>query len=93
MTLGDLAHAEHFNAPYVTVIVDQLERLGLVARTAHPDDNRRKLVTLTTKGLQALTAADEVLETPPDALKELTESELRKLTSFLRRLSSSPQNE
>jgi DNA-binding MarR family transcriptional regulator len=79
MTLGDLTRAEHFDAPYATVIVDKLEGLGLVARTAHPDDNRRKLVTLTTKDLRAVALADEVLEAPPDALKELTESELKKL--------------
>jgi hypothetical protein len=36
-------------------------------------------VTLTTKGQRAVAVADEVLEAPPDALKELTESELKKL--------------
>ncbi|MEO9180433.1 MAG: MarR family transcriptional regulator, partial [Acidimicrobiales bacterium] len=91
MTLGDLARAEHFDAPYATVIVNKLEGLGLVARTAHPDDNRRKLVTLTPKGQRAIATADEILETPPDALKQLSESELKKLSSFLRRLSGSHQ--
>lgn len=90
MTLSELARAENFDAPYITVIVDKLESLGLVARTPHPDDHRRKLVALTTQGLRAIAAADEVLGTAPEVLKELSETELQKLTSFLRRLSAEP---
>jgi DNA-binding MarR family transcriptional regulator len=90
MTLSDLARAENFDAPYATVIVDKLEGLGLVVRTAHPDDHRRKLVALTVKGLRAITTAEEILETPPDALQSLSAAELKKLTALLRRVSASP---
>src|ERR1700689_2179398 len=47
MTLRDIAEANGMDAPYATVICDKLAEKGLVKRTPHPDDNRRKLVTLT----------------------------------------------
>src|ERR1700749_6529 len=47
LTLREIAEANGVDAPYATVIVDKLESRGLVQRTAHPDDNRRKLVALT----------------------------------------------
>ncbi|MFJ6127945.1 MarR family winged helix-turn-helix transcriptional regulator [Streptomyces griseoviridis] len=43
----------------VTQIVEGLERLGLVSRTGHPEDRRRKTVTLTPAGRTALAAAEE----------------------------------
>jgi DNA-binding MarR family transcriptional regulator len=49
-TLRDIAEANQIDAPYATVIVDKLASLGLVERTAHPDDLRRKLVKLTEVG-------------------------------------------
>ncbi|MGW1107541.1 MarR family winged helix-turn-helix transcriptional regulator [Streptomyces sp. NPDC002540] len=43
----------------VTQIVEGLERLGLVARTADPDDRRRKTVSLTDMGRTTLAAAED----------------------------------
>ena len=45
LTLREIAEANAVDAPYATVIVDKLVSRGLVERTAHPDDNRRKLVS------------------------------------------------
>jgi len=50
MTLRDIADANGLDAPYATVICDKLVEKGLVTRTPHPDDKRRKLVSLTEKG-------------------------------------------
>ncbi|WP_326594981.1 MarR family winged helix-turn-helix transcriptional regulator [Streptomyces sp. NBC_01803] len=43
----------------VTQILESLERLGLVSRTGHPEDRRRKTVKLTHTGRTALAAAEE----------------------------------
>src|ERR1700722_1607393 len=52
MTLRDIAEANGMDAPYATVICDKLAEKGLVLRTPHPDDNRRKLVSLTERGIE-----------------------------------------
>ncbi|GAB1339202.1 hypothetical protein ACE1SV_57920 [Streptomyces sp. E-15] len=43
----------------VTQIVEGLESLGLVSRTGHPEDRRRKTVRLTHTGRTTLAAAEE----------------------------------
>jgi DNA-binding MarR family transcriptional regulator len=43
----------------VTQILEGLERLGLVTRTGHPEDRRRKTVELTDAGRTTLAAAEE----------------------------------
>jgi DNA-binding MarR family transcriptional regulator len=86
LTLGEIARAERFDAPYATVIVDQLEEKKLVTRQADPNDHRRKLVALTTAGEKAIAIADKILSTPPAAMKALTDPELSTLSSLLTRL-------
>jgi DNA-binding MarR family transcriptional regulator len=86
MTLGEIARAERFDPPYATVIVDQLEEKLLVKRQADPNDHRRKLVALTSAGEKAIAVAESVLSTPPEAMNELTDAELRTLTSLVTRL-------
>jgi DNA-binding MarR family transcriptional regulator len=86
LTLGEIARAEKFDAPYATVIVDQLEEKKLVKRHADPHDLRRKLVALTPAGEKALAIADDVLSTPPAVMNRLTDDELKTLTSLLTRL-------
>jgi len=71
MTLRDIADANGVDAPYATVIVDKLVSRGLVERTAHPDDLRRKLVKLTPSGRDAAALAGQILAEPPAALLAL----------------------
>ncbi|MCW2497234.1 MarR family transcriptional regulator [Jatrophihabitans sp.] len=85
-TLRELAEANGVDAPYATVIVDKLEEHGLVARQPHPDDRRRKLVSLTAAGEAALATADAVLLRPPAAIGQLTAEEVGQLTGLLTRL-------
>ena len=47
MTMGELAAKLGIDAPYATLVVDELERQGLVERGPHPTDRRVKLVTAT----------------------------------------------
>jgi DNA-binding MarR family transcriptional regulator len=86
MTLSAIAAANGIDASYATIVVDKLESLGLVERTAHPEDRRRKLVRLTAAGHAAAAAADAVLDEPPAAFERLSKSELSQLEHLLARL-------
>jgi DNA-binding MarR family transcriptional regulator len=85
-TLGQLAEANGVDAPYATLIVDKLEAHGLVERRPHPEDKRRKLVTLTEAGKSAIATADAILLRPPPAMDDLSPDELEHLTRLLTRL-------
>lgn len=86
MTLSELAAANNLDAPYVTLIVDKMEAHGLVQRQPHPDDRRRKLVTLTAAGREAVETANAILVRPPSALGALSAEELGQLTELLIRI-------
>jgi len=86
MTLSELAEANSLDAPYVTLIVDKLEAHGLVQRQPHPDDRRRKLVTLTAAGHNAIATANAILLRPPPAISTLPADDLRQLTRLLARI-------
>jgi DNA-binding MarR family transcriptional regulator len=90
MTLRDIAEANGVDAPYATVIVDKLERRGLVLRTAHPDDHRRKLVVLTDAGRDAAALAQRILAEPPAALAALPAADLAALGQILAGLGPAP---
>jgi DNA-binding MarR family transcriptional regulator len=66
-SLGDIAEALQVDRPYATVLVNQLEEIGLVERTPDPGDRRRKVVALTAAGRRAMGEARDVLTTPPPA--------------------------
>jgi len=88
MTLRDIADANGLDAPYATVICDKLVEKGFVIRTPHPDDNRRKLVSLTDKGRDTAQLARQILGEPPPSLSVLAPSELATLEELLARLST-----
>jgi DNA-binding MarR family transcriptional regulator len=89
-TLRDLAELIGVDAPYATLIVDHLEARGLVERTLHPDDRRRKLVTLTPAGHAAAARAAQIKNEPPAGFAQLTEADLTGLADILRRLGAAP---
>jgi DNA-binding MarR family transcriptional regulator len=64
---------------YTTVLVDDLERRGLVARAPHPGDRRAKLVTLTPAGQDAVRRSEEILGAPPPVLAALDSADLATL--------------
>jgi DNA-binding MarR family transcriptional regulator len=85
-TLREIAEANGVDAPYATIIVDKLEAHGLVERRPHPDDRRRKLVTLTAAGHRALATTDAILLRPPAAVGTLPAEDLERLQELLARL-------
>jgi DNA-binding MarR family transcriptional regulator len=86
MTLREIARAVDVDPPAATVGVDKLEARGLVHRTPHPDDNRRKLVHLTDAGREAARRAQAILNEPPPALANLGSYDLARLDEILTRL-------
>jgi DNA-binding MarR family transcriptional regulator len=87
LSLGALAEIIGADAPYATLIVNELQARGLVSRTYDPDDRRRKLVALTAAGEDAANRAQEVICQPPQPLLDaLSKPELAHLTDLLGRL-------
>jgi DNA-binding MarR family transcriptional regulator len=71
-----------------TEVVDDLERLGLVARRADPDDRRAVLVALTTSGEQTSRAIQEAREAEGERFfAALDASDRADLARVLRKLS------
>ena len=89
LTLRALAERLAADPPYVTLIVDDLEKRGLVQRTPHPEDRRAKLVQLTAAGRAAAARADEILDEPPAALRDVPAEDLAALLRVLERLAPS----
>lgn len=69
--------------PYTTLIVDDLERRGLVERTVSPEDRRCKIVTATPAGLEAAQLAEKILNDPPAAVVSLAPTDLAELNRVL----------
>jgi DNA-binding MarR family transcriptional regulator len=88
MTLREIASAAEIDPPAATVGVDKLEARGLVHRTPHPDDNRRKLVHLTDAGRDAARRGQAILNEPPAALTSLDPDDLAWLDEILTRMQS-----
>jgi DNA-binding MarR family transcriptional regulator len=83
MALRELASTLGIDAPYATVIVDDLEAQELVRRRPHPSDGRAKLVEVTRKGRDMARRADKILSTPPPALASLDPDAVSELVQVL----------
>ncbi len=83
MTMGELAAKLGIEAPYATLVVDDLERQGLVERRPHPTDRRAKLVSTTARGAAVARRAEEIMNRPPAALTALGPDELEALARIL----------
>lgn len=86
LTHSQLAELNRTTGPYISLIVDKLEEHGLVERGPHPDDRRRKLVSLTPSGLAAIATAEAILYRPPLAITVLTDQELNHLIELVQRV-------
>jgi DNA-binding MarR family transcriptional regulator len=84
--MKELAVEWHCDASYVTVMVDDLEERGWVARQAHPDDRRSRVVALTPAGEAARQELLERLGEPPVFFTALTDDEQRTLRDLLGKL-------
>ena len=88
LSLSELAEAVRVDAPYATLIVDNLEERGLVERRPDPADRRRKLVALTPEGKEAAQRALRIKREPPPGFANLSAAELDTLEELMRRVTS-----
>ena len=88
LSLSELASAVSVDAPYATLIVDNLEERGLVERRPDPADRRRKLVALTPEGKEAAQRALRIKREPPPGFASLSAAELDTLEELIRRVSA-----
>jgi DNA-binding MarR family transcriptional regulator len=86
LRMHELAARLTTDRPYTTLIVDDLERRGLVVRTVAADDRRAKVVTLTDAGRALALQAEATLSRPPEAFAKLGADELAELDRLLARL-------
>jgi DNA-binding MarR family transcriptional regulator len=89
MPMADLVAVLGTDRPYTTIVVDDLERRGLVTRSPHPDDRRAKIVTATAEGKRAARKATAIQERPPEAIRRLSDTDLAELRRLLDLLQSS----
>jgi DNA-binding MarR family transcriptional regulator len=82
-TMGELAAALGIDAPYATLVVDDLEGQGLVERRSHPTDRRVKVVAATSAGTAVAHRAEEIMSRPPAGLAALPGPELEALARIL----------
>jgi DNA-binding MarR family transcriptional regulator len=92
MSMREVATALSIDAPYATVVVDDLESQNLVQRRPHPTDRRAKIVEVTQKGKALARRADAILGTPPLALRSLPPEDLNRLAEILEQVAS-PAND
>jgi DNA-binding MarR family transcriptional regulator len=91
LSLAELALVIGADPPYATLIVNELQALGLLSRTRDPRDRRKKSVQLTTAGHQAVHAAQQIIERPPPALRAMSGADLGRLHELLAQLSPPPE--
>ncbi len=88
LTMRELAAGIATDAPYTTVVVDDLERRQLVRRSPDPDDRRVKVVSLTAAGRRAAGVAKRILDEPPEMFARLSNEELAILARILTALTA-----
>lgn len=86
LSMRDLASTLASDAPYTTLVVDELERRGFAERRVNPSDRRSKLVSLTTDGQQAAALAESIMTDPPDAFRALPAGDLAHLERIVTKL-------
>ncbi len=97
LSVARLAQSIGVDPPYATLIVNELEALGLVSRTSDEHDRRRKVVALTARGGESVHTAQGIIARPPSALHALAVEDLAELHRILERLNGlrrdAPQRE
>lgn len=88
LTMRELAARLQTDAPYTTLVVDDLEKRGLVLREPHPADRRAKLVTATEAGRAAAAQAEDILAEPPPQMLELSAQDVATLARIIAKLES-----
>ena len=87
LSLSDLSERVRTSNANVTIMMNALERDGLVRRKRHPTDGRATLAALTPKGMLLIRRVfPEHLENGREALKDMSMSDVRALIKLLGRV-------
>lgn len=86
--LSELATELGSDRPYLTLVVDDLVKRGLVERDRDPADRRSKIVTATPEGRAVAARANAILGTPPPALRALPARDLAELERIVSALAA-----
>jgi len=81
------------DAAWVTDVVDKLEARGDVVRRPSPEDRRVKLIEVTEAGRRTHRVIEGIMRTPPQALLECSETDVRALARIAQRLSAAESAE
>jgi len=87
LSLAELARRIGVDPPYATIIVNELQALGLLTRSPDDHDRRRKAVELTQLGRDAVRKAQDIMARPPSALRDMPAGDLARLKELLGQLS------
>ena len=88
LSLAQLAQAIGADPSYTTIIVNELQALGLLSRTPDAHDRRKKAVKLTADGRKAVRKAQAIIARPPSPLRDLPPADLLRLQEILGQLST-----
>jgi DNA-binding MarR family transcriptional regulator len=80
-----LAQAWNSDASTATWLVDRLERKGLAERRTKPGDRRVRVVALTPRGEEELSAIHDQLNQPPAWWSELSGAESERLATIAKK--------
>jgi DNA-binding MarR family transcriptional regulator len=86
--MSELAAELACDRPYLTLVVDDLEKRGLVERHQHPTDRRCKIVSATEKGHAVAAHANSILGNPPPVLRTLPPEDLATLDRIMEALAA-----
>lgn len=86
LSMRELATALSTDAPYTTLLVDELEKRGMVRRRPHADDRRVKIVSITPAGTKAARRAMDILLTPPPPIRALNDADFDALERIVAQL-------
>jgi MarR family transcriptional regulator, transcriptional regulator for hemolysin len=87
LTQKELARLARIEQPTMALLLNRMERDGLIRRTLNPQDKRSSLISLTSSAVKKLPAAKEaILQTNAAALQGFTEREVATLCRLLRRV-------
>jgi DNA-binding MarR family transcriptional regulator len=88
LSLAQVAQAIGADPSYTTIIVNELQALGLLSRTPDAHDRRKKAVKLTADGRKAVRKAQAIIVRPPSPLRDLPPADLLRLQEILGQLST-----
>ena len=91
MTQHQLHEKTGIDPSSMVAVIDELERIGLAERRAHPADRRARTIYLTEAGLEKLERAKRIAaELQRELFEPLSAEERRTLHALLRKLAGDP---